>query len=44
MSHLVVIIISLAVGVVLALGATFTADALITKTPTPSNQPAYNYG
>lgn len=44
MSHLTVIVVSLVVGVVLAVGATFATSALITSPPTPSNQPAFNYG
>lgn len=43
-SRLLVIIVSAAVGVVLALGATFTVSAVISQTPTPANQAAYNYG
>jgi sterol desaturase/sphingolipid hydroxylase (fatty acid hydroxylase superfamily) len=43
-SRLLVIIVSAVVGIVLALGATFTASAVIGQTPTPSNQAAYNYG
>jgi hypothetical protein len=43
-SRLVLIITALVVGAVLALGATFTASALISTPPTPSNQASYNYG
>lgn len=44
MSAPLVIIISVVVGIVLAVGATFTTGAVISQTPTPSNQAAYNYG
>lgn len=44
MSHLTMIVMSLVVGIVLAVGATFAASALISSPPTPSNQPAYSYG
>lgn len=44
MSRLVLIITSLVVGAVLAVGATFATTALVTSTVTPSNQSAYNYG
>jgi flagellar basal body-associated protein FliL len=44
MSNLVIIVVSLVVGVVLAVGATFGTSALLTQSPTPSNQPAAQYG
>jgi len=44
MSNLVTIIVSLVVGIVLAVGATFGTSALLTQPPTPSNQPAFSYG
>ena len=44
MSRLVLILVAVGVGLVLAVGATLTTSALITKAPTPSNQTAYNYG
>lgn len=44
MSNLVVIVVSLVVGVVLAVGATFGTSALLTQTPTPSNQAPASYG
>jgi NADH:ubiquinone oxidoreductase subunit 3 (subunit A) len=43
-SRLVLIITSLVVGAVLAIGVTFAASALISSAPTPSNQAPYNYG
>jgi NADH:ubiquinone oxidoreductase subunit 3 (subunit A) len=43
-SRLVLVIVSVGVGLVLAIGATFAATALITRPPTPSNQAPYNYG
>jgi hypothetical protein len=43
-SKIVLIVISLIVGAVLAVGATFATSAIISKPPTPSNQAAYNYG
>ena len=44
MSRLVLIFVSVGVGLLLAVGATFTTSALITRAPTPSNQAPYNYG
>jgi Protein of unknown function (DUF2613) len=43
-SRLTLIIASLVVGAVLAVGATFATTALVSSSVTPSNQPAYNYG
>jgi hypothetical protein len=43
-SRLVLIITSLVVGAVLAVGATFATSALISASVTPSNQAPYNYG
>jgi hypothetical protein len=43
-SRMVLIITSLVVGAVLAVGATFATTALIGASVTPSNQSAYNYG
>jgi hypothetical protein len=43
-SRTVLVITSLVVGAVLAIGATFATTALVTSSVTPSNQPAYNYG
>jgi hypothetical protein len=45
MSRLMLIITSLVVGAVLAVGATFATTALVSSgTSSPSNQSAYNYG
>lgn len=44
MSRIVLVFVAVGVGLVLAIGATLTTSALITKAPTPSNQAAYNYG
>lgn len=44
MPSLVLIVVSLVVGALLAVGATFATTEVLTKPPTPSNQPAYNYG
>jgi NADH:ubiquinone oxidoreductase subunit 3 (subunit A) len=44
MSRLLIIILSLAVGAVVAVGAAFATSAVATRPPTPSNQAAYNYG
>ncbi len=44
MSRLVLIITSLVVGAVLAVGASVTTSALVGSSPTPSNQAPYNYG
>jgi Protein of unknown function (DUF2613) len=44
LSRLVLVITSLVVGAVLAVGATFATSALVSSTVTPSNQSAYNYG
>jgi hypothetical protein len=41
---MVLIVTSLVVGAVLAVGATFATTALVSSSVTPSNQPAYNYG
>jgi hypothetical protein len=43
-SHLALIITSLVVGAVLAVGAVFATTALVSSAVTPSNQSAYNYG
>jgi NADH:ubiquinone oxidoreductase subunit 3 (subunit A) len=43
-SRLVIIVVSVVVGLVLAVGATFATGALATRTPTPSNQAPYEYG
>jgi hypothetical protein len=43
-SHLALIITSLVVGAVLAVGATFATAALVTSSVAPANQSAYNYG
>jgi hypothetical protein len=43
-TRLVLIITSLVVGAVLAVGATFATTALVTTTVAPSNQSSYNYG
>ena len=44
MTHVTLIIVSLVVGAVLAVGATFATTALVSSSVTPSNQSAYNYG
>lgn len=45
MTRLALIITSLVVGAVLAVGATFATTALVSSgSTTPSNQSAYNYG
>ena len=44
MSRLVIILVSVAIGLLLAVGATFTTSALTTRSPTPSNQAPYEYG
>jgi hypothetical protein len=41
---MVLIITSLVVGAVLAVGATFATTSLISAGTTPSNQSPYNYG
>lgn len=43
-SRLVLIIVSLVAGTVVAVGATFATTSVVNNSPTPSNQPAYNYG
>jgi hypothetical protein len=43
-SRLTLILTSLIVGAVLAVGLTFAATALIGAGTIPSNQAAYNYG
>lgn len=43
-SRLALIITTLVVGAVLAVGATYATTALVSSTVTPSNQTAYNYG
>jgi flagellar basal body-associated protein FliL len=43
-SHVSLIIVSLVVGAVLAVGAIFATTALVSSSVTPSNQAAYNYG
>jgi hypothetical protein len=43
-SRLVVIAVSIAVGLVLAVGATFTASAVLGSTGAPPNRPPFNYG
>jgi NADH:ubiquinone oxidoreductase subunit 3 (subunit A) len=43
-SRLVLILVSVAIGLLLAVGATFTTSALTTRAPTPSNQAPYEYG
>lgn len=44
MSRLVLIVVSLLVGAIVAVGATFATSAVLSRAPTPSNQAAYNYG
>ena len=44
MSRLALIVASLAVGVVLAVGAAFTTSGVITAPPSPPNKQLYNYG
>lgn len=41
---MVLVITSLVVGAILAVGATFATTALVSSSVTPSNQPAYTYG
>jgi Protein of unknown function (DUF2613) len=43
-TRVTLIIVSLVVGAVLAVGAAFATTALVSSSVTPSNQPAYNYG
>jgi hypothetical protein len=40
----VLIVASLLVGAVLAVGATFTTTSVITSPPPPPNKQIYNYG
>ncbi len=44
MSRLTLVIVSIAAGVVLAVGATFATSAVVSSTQSPSNQPPYSYG
>jgi hypothetical protein len=44
MSRMLLVITSLVVGAVLAVGATFATTALVTSAVTPSNQAATSYG
>jgi hypothetical protein len=43
-SRLALLITSLVVGAVLAVGATYATTALVSSSVTPSNQTSYNYG
>jgi hypothetical protein len=43
-SRLALIIVALAVGVVLAVGAVFATTGLLTATPPPVNHASSNYG
>jgi hypothetical protein len=43
-SRLTLIIAALAVGVVLAVGASFTLASVLAAPPAPANQQPYNYG
>ncbi|HEY2079145.1 MAG TPA: hypothetical protein VGH53_22670 [Streptosporangiaceae bacterium] len=44
MSRLILILVSIGVGLLLAVGATFTTSALVSRAPTPSNQAPFEYG
>ncbi|HUA29859.1 MAG TPA: hypothetical protein VMC03_13335 [Streptosporangiaceae bacterium] len=44
MSRLVLIIASLAVGAVLAVGAAFTTSGVLGNPPAPADKQLYNYG
>jgi hypothetical protein len=44
LSRLALIVASIAVGVVLAVGAAFTTSGVITAPPAPPNKTPYNYG
>ena len=44
MSRLLLIVLTLVIGIGLAVGATLTASTLIAQSPTPSNQAPYTYG
>jgi hypothetical protein len=44
LSRLALIVASLAVGAVLAVGAAFTTSGVITTPPNPPNKQLYNYG
>jgi hypothetical protein len=44
LSRLALIVASLAVGVVLAVGAAFTTSGVIQAPPAPPNKQLYNYG
>jgi hypothetical protein len=44
MSRLALIIASLLVGTVLAVGAAFTTTSVIGSPPAPANKQLYNYG
>jgi hypothetical protein len=44
LSRLALIVASLVVGAVLAVGAAFTTSGVITTPPSPPNKQLYNYG
>ncbi len=44
MSRLALIVASLAVGAVLAVGAAFTTSGVVNAPPSPPNKQLYNYG
>ncbi len=44
LSRLALIVASLAVGAVLAVGAAFTTSGVISTPPNPPNKQLYNYG
>jgi hypothetical protein len=43
-SRVALVLVSVLVGLVLAVGASYAAVALVTSPPTPSNQSCCNYG
>jgi hypothetical protein len=44
LSRLALIVASLVVGVVLAVGAAFTTTGVLSSPPAPANKQIYNYG
>jgi hypothetical protein len=44
LSHLVLVVASLLVGAVLAVGAAFTTASVVNSPPAPPNKQIYNYG